>query len=94
MVAGAVCLSMDYASIDQSIDSDINHSTSPTNPPADAAILGQCRPRQLCPYHHGEEIWYADEMPSLLPTDAPAGDTQLFVSCPGDEVGRRRRHRI
>lgn len=61
-------------------------------PCCDGLLAGQCLPRRLCPYHHGEEIWYADGMPSLLPpsADEPAdgGDgpaTPAYVVCPGDE---------
>lgn len=32
-----------------------------------------------CPFHHGQEIWYDDDM----------SVGAQYVACPGDEVGKR-----
>jgi hypothetical protein len=56
-------------------------------PCCDGLRAGQCLPRRLCPYHHGEEIWYDNDMPSLLPpADGSSNSTNSsYVVCPGDE---------
>ena len=55
--------------INQLINPPINH---PIHPPK-----GQCLDDPSCPYHHGQQIWYNNDME----------EGSLWAVCPGDEVG-------